>query len=256
MLTAVIVDDEPLAREHLRRMLEAQDVAIVGEAEDAVQALQIAEDSRPDLIFLDIQMPGLTGMHVASALLHLDSAPMVIFVTGYSQHAVEAFEHDALDYLLKPAAPDRLARTLARARERLHDASVRSEVRERVDDTAAQSEPLRRLPVREDYVVRLIKVEEILCAVSRAKRVWVQTARGEHRTYYTLAQLESLLPADRFMRIHDSCLVNIEEVEELIFLGNHAYVVRLSSNQQLPVGRTRYAALQRRLRLGQDQAPT
>src|SRR5437762_7674024 len=115
-MTALIVDDEPLARVHLRRLLEGQEVEILGEAESATLALQQAEDLQPELLFLDIQMPGLTGMQVASALLHLDVSPLIVFVTGYSEHAVTAFEHDALDYLVKPVAADRLAKTLVRAR--------------------------------------------------------------------------------------------------------------------------------------------
>jgi len=252
-MTALIVDDEPLARVHLRRLLEAQGVEVVGESENAARALEQAEGLRPDLLLLDIQMPGLTGMQAASALLHLDPAPLIVFVTGYSEHAVAAFEHDALDYLVKPVSPERMAKTLVRARERLADAQARREAQQRISERAAEAPPVRRLPVRADYVVHLIRVEEILCAVAREKRVLVRSKGGEYRTYYTLMQLETVLPQDQFLRIHDSCLVNLEEVEELIFLGNHAYEVRLSDKQRLPVGRTRYTDLQRRL--GLDAQP-
>jgi DNA-binding LytR/AlgR family response regulator len=252
-MTALIVDDEPLARVHLRRLLEAQGVQVVGESENAARALEQAEDLRPDLLLLDIQMPGLTGMQMASALLHLDPAPLVIFVTGYSEYAVAAFEHDALDYLVKPVSAARLAKTLVRARERLADVQARKEAQQRISERAVAAPPLGRLPVRADYVVHLLRVEEILCAMAREKRVFVRTKNGEYRTYYTLTQLEALLPKDQFLRIHDSCLVNLDHVEELIFLGNHAYEVRLSNNQRLPVGRTRYAELQRRVGL---DAPT
>jgi DNA-binding LytR/AlgR family response regulator len=249
MLTALIVDDEPLARTHLRRLLEAQQVQIAGEAENAAQALQLAEELHPDLLFLDIQMPGLTGMQAASALLHLDTAPLLIFVTGYSEHAAAAFEHDALDYLVKPVAPDRLAKTLVRARERRADTRLRQQTREHVEGHLKANPLPRRLPVREDYVVRLVKVEEIVCALAREKRVFLRTEAGEYRTYYTLTQLESLLPTERFLRIHDSCIVDLDRVEEVLFLGNHSYAIRLSNGLQLPVGRTRYSELQRRLGL-------
>jgi len=248
MLTALIADDEPLARAHLRRLLEMQQVTIIGEAETATEALQLAEDLHPDLLFLDIQMPGLTGMQAASALLYLDNAPLLIFVTGYSEHAVAAFEHDALDYLLKPVAPDRLAKTLVRARERVSDRASLQQTQERVEAQAAQS-PLRRLPVREDYTVKLLRVEDIICALARDKRVFVRTKAGEFRTYYTLTHLETLLPAELFVRIHDSCLVSIDRIEEVLFLGNHSYAVQLADGPQLPIGRTRYAELQRRLGL-------
>src|SRR5579871_2157104 len=171
MLTALIADDEPLARTHLRHQLEAQSARVIGEAENAAQALQLAEDLRPDLLFLDIQMPGMTGMQVASALLHLEAAPLIIFVTGYSEHAVAAFEQDALDYLVKPVSPDRLAKTLVRARERLTDVRERQREQRQVLERAA-AQPLQRLPIREDYAVRLLRVEEIVCAVAREKRVF------------------------------------------------------------------------------------
>ena len=149
-LTALIVDDEPLARAHLRRLLEAQHLSILGEAENVPEALQLTEDLRPDLLFLDIQMPGLSGMQAASALLHLAHAPLIIFVTGYSEHAVAAFEQDALDYLVKPVSPDRLTITLLRAKERLCDQPTgsRSEAgrsarrRERTPPVAAGAERL------------------------------------------------------------------------------------------------------------------
>lgn len=248
-LTAVIADDEPLARAHLRRLLEANHVAVKGEAGDAAEALQRAEDLRPDLLFLDIQMPGVNGLQLASALVQLDPAPLVVFATGYSEHAVQAFEQDALDYLLKPIASDRLMMTLARARARIGNKQARRQAEEAIVARGAQGQqtPLRRLPVRGDYAVRLIRVDEIVCAVARDKRVYVHTADGEHRTYYTLTQLEALLPSEVFLRIHDSCIANLDMVEEILFLGNHSYELRLSDKRLLPVGRTRYAELQRRL---------
>ncbi|MBC8103217.1 MAG: response regulator transcription factor [Cytophagales bacterium] len=251
-LTAVIVDDEPLAREHLRRMLEEQRVAVVGEAEGAAQALQLAEDLRPHLLFLDIQMPGLTGLQFAEALQQSTSDALIIFVTGYSEYAAQAFEQAALDYLMKPVSPVRLAKTLVRARERLAvGTAARSEIARRLTEQILR-EParLQRLPIRKDYAVLLVRVEEIRCAIARDKRVLVRTEDGgEHRTYYTLTQLETLLPPERFLRIHDSAIVRIDAVEELLLLGNHSYAVRLSGKDQLPVGRARYALLQQRLGL-------
>lgn len=250
MTTALIVDDEPLARTHLLRLLEKLDVEVVGEAENAAQALQLTEELQPEIVFMDIRMRGLTGMQAARALLDIEPSPLLVFVTGYSEHAVSAFEHDALDYLIKPVTPERLARTLTRARERLKDQHLRNRMREEVDQQVEeQAAPMRRLPVRKDYSVRLIRIEEILCATARDKRVFVRTASGEHRTYYTLAFLETVLPVEQFCRIHESCIVNLESVEEIIFLGSHSYVVQLTNGTQLPVGRTRYSVLQQRLGL-------
>lgn len=246
MLTVLIVDDEPLARTHLRRMLEAQSVQILGEAGSAPEALGQAEDLRPDLITLDVQMPGLSGLQMAGALLQLDTPPLIAFVSGFAEHATEAFDQNAVDYLLKPVEPERVARMLVRVRERLADRLARQQSGSRIEEQSPQP-PLTRLPIRGDYKVKLVRLEEIFCATAREKRVYVRTPEGEHRTYYTLNQLESLLPVEKFLRIHDSCIVNLDRVIELLFLGNHAYVVRLEDNQQLPVGRSRYAELQRRL---------
>ena len=249
MITTLLVDDEPLARARLRRLLEGQGVEIVGEAENGAIALQLAEDLRPDLLFLDIQMPGLSGMQMAGALLHLEIAPLLVFVTGYSEHALAAFDHAALDYLVKPVTSERLAITIARVRERLAAKQARDQMKQRVDEQTLQAPPLRSLPVRADYAVRFVPVQEILCAIARDKRVFVRTREGEARTYYTLTQLETLLPSNRFLRIHDSSLVNLDAVVELSFLGDHTYEISLTNGMQLRVGRTRYAELQRRMGL-------
>ena len=251
-LTSLVVDDEPLARAHLRRLLEQQGVSVLGEAEDATQALEQAEELSPAIVFLDIQMRGLTGMQAASAFLEMTNVPILVFVTGYSEYAVAAYERNALDYLVKPVAPDRLAKTLARARERLTDTRWRNQTKAIVTQQLATSPPLRRLPIRKNYAALLLRVEDILCAVSREKRVYVQTKECEYKTYYTLALLESLFPPDLFLRIHDSCIVNLEYVEELIFLGSQSYRVRLSNDLQLPVGRNHYSALQEKLGLNRS----
>lgn len=249
-ITALVVDDEPLARQHLRRLLEELCIRIVGEAENAAEAIQMSEDLRPDLLFVDIQMPGLTGLQLAEALHQSSEDSLLIFVTGYSEYATEAFEHAALDYLVKPVSSTRLAKTLVRAKERLADAQARARMAD-LNENPPPSETgrLQRLPIRQDYAVRLIRVEEILYAVAREKRVFVKVGESEFRTYYTLTQLENLLPTELFMRIHDSAIVNVNAVEELTYLGNHTYGIVLSNGEQLSVSRSRYPQLQKRFGL-------
>ncbi|HLJ53604.1 MAG TPA: response regulator, partial [Chthonomonadaceae bacterium] len=165
MIRTLIVDDEPLARARLRRMLDSPDLEIVGEADNSAAALALAEHLRPDLLFLDIQMPGMSGLQMAAALEQLDHAPLLVFVTGYSEHALTAFEHNALDYLLKPITAERLAVTQRRVRDRLTRGGAPPA---RGSRPAISGEPpLRSLPVRADYAVRFIPVREILCAVAR-----------------------------------------------------------------------------------------
>lgn len=241
MLTALIIDDEPLARSYLRSLLEEQNVLVVGEAEEAVEAMEKAEALLPQLVFLDIQMPGLNGLRLADALRKLDSPPVPIFVTGYSEHAASAFERDAADYLLKPVSPERLVDALTRARRRL------------TPRVAPDTSTISRIPVRGDYAIRLIRTDEIVCALARDRKVYLRTLDGvEHRGIHTLVQLEKLLPLQHFYRVHDSYLVALDRIEELLFLGNHDYEIRLTGGFRLPVGRSRYTELRRRL--GLDRA--
>ena len=238
-MKALIVDDEPLARAYLRQLLEEQSVLVLGEAESATEALLLNEDLQPEILFLDIQMPGLTGLQLAAALRQSCPSVLLVFVTGYSEHALAAFEHAALDYLVKPVSGERLAQTLARARERLKSAPLA--------EPELPLTPLKRLPIRQDYSVLLPRVEEVRSAVAQDKRVVVHLADGEYKTYYTLSQLERLLPTELFLRVHDSCILNLEAVEELLYLGSHSYGVRLRGGQQLPVSRTRFPVLQEKL---------
>lgn len=246
-MRVLIADDEELARSYLRTLLEEQKAEIVGEAADAMELLAMAEDLKPDLVTMDIEMPGMTGMQAAAALGHMDPAPQVVFVTGYSEHAVEAFEHKALDYLLKPVAPERLAETLVRARQA--QALAKRARRDEMVKSARREGVIRRLPIRETYSVRLVPVEKILFATAREKAVFVTTPGGEYKTYYSLNYLEEVLPKELFIRVHASCIVNVAQIEQINFLGNHTYSITLVSGPELPVGRTYYGDLQKRFGL-------
>jgi len=253
----LIIDDEPLARTHLRRLLDSLDQTVIGEAEDPADGLRMAASLQPDLVLLDIRMPEITGLQIAAALQSLPAAPLVTFVTGFSEHALAAFEKNAMDYLLKPVMPERLAASLARARLRLANRveQANTPAGQNADAPRAPGEegglqPLDRLPIRENYAIRFIRVEDISYAIARDKRVIIFTNDGDNRTYYTVSQLERLLPSDRFLRIHESCIVSISQIKELNSLGSHAYSVTLISGVQLPVSRARFPELRRRLGLG------
>jgi two-component system LytT family response regulator len=257
-MNALLVDDESLPRLHLRELLEEQEVTVVGEASGAAAAMEMTEALRPDVVFLDIRMPGLTGLQLASALTLLDEPPLIVFTTGYAEHAVAAFEQAALDYLVKPISAERLMRTVTRVRNELARQSGRERQRDAIleaaEAAARTTAPVRRLPVRSAYAVRLLLLEDVVCVIARERRVFVRTKNGEeHRVYHTLTHLERVLPSDTFCRVHDSYLVRIDAVVELNFLGNHAYELRLSDSTQVPVGRKRYGEL--RARLGLDPGP-
>lgn len=241
-LRAVLIDDEELARAHLRKMLHEADVEVLGEGESGQDAFSLTETFRPDVLFLDIEMPDMSGIEAAAAVENLQCPPHVVFVTGYSEYAIQAFERQAFDYLMKPVAPDRLAVTISRARK-LSEPETGFEQ----PHVALELKSRRRLPVRTDYAIRLLKFDQIECAVARDKKVYVYVNGAEQRANYTLTQLESLLPRDEFMRIHASAIARIDLIDAVNFLGNHTYSVTLSRGEVLPVGRGYYSELQRRL---------
>lgn len=244
IVKALIVDDEPLARELLRGMLEREGVQVIGEAVEAADGLAMAEDLAPDVVFLDIRMPGISGVEATSMFTQLEPPPLVILVTGYSEHAVEAFGRSALDYVLKPVSPERIGLALAKARKQLalHRKARRGEALRRVGKLA----PAQRLPIRVKGAIKLVPIERILYAVTSGKCVLVRTKEAEFRTSYTLTQLEGILPAT-FMRVHASCVANLGAIEEILLLGEHTYGIRLVSGEELPLGRQQYPKLQERL---------
>ena len=253
-LTAVVVDDEPLPRLHLAQLLKEAGVGNVIQAGGAAECLELFEDEdeRPDWAFLDVRMPGLDGLELADALgagqfsdggKH--ASPAIVFVTGYEDYAIQAFERGAADYLLKPVRTERLNLTLKRL------------VTERLAQTTFSSPPsdlpapaLQRLPIRLDYSVRLVDTEDIIGATARDKRVEVITRDASYTTYYTLNQLEQRLPGEWFVRVHDSWIINIKQIVEIHNLGSQTYQLSLRDTDRIaPVSRRRLHVLQKRLGL-------
>ena len=215
-MNCIIVDDEEAARSRLRRMLAAYpDLEIVGEARDGLEAVQAIETVRPALVFLDIELPGLTGLEVLRSLPSGTPMPLVIFVTGYDQHALAAFEADALAYLLKPVETERLAQAVERARklagaggdgERAHIAEVARR---------APAAPLRQIVCRKADRVVLMPPEQILWFQVEDGIVKAHTASGTFWVNYQLGELEAGLPGDLFFRARREVLVNISRIREI-----------------------------------------
>ena len=203
-----IVDDEPLARERLRALLaELPDVDIVGEAEDGHSGLELVERSRPDLVLMDISMPRMDGLEAANHLRHFEPAPAVVFCTAYDQHALAAFEANAVDYLLKPIRAERLQAALERAR-RYAAGSQRQ--------PAANLPPRQRghLCARVRGSLVLVPVASIRCLVAEDKYVVVHHDKGQVLVEDALKTLEDEF-GDRFLRIHRNCLVALEHLNGL-----------------------------------------
>ncbi len=226
----LIIDDEPLARERIRTLLQSEpDIDILAECADGPAALAAIRKHSPDLIFLDVQMPGMGGFEVLQAL-GKERLPLVIFVTAYDQHALKAFEIHALDYLLKPFKPARFKQTVQRARDALanQQAGVATKnLLELLGGAKPARERLSRLAVRIGERVLFVKVEQIDYIESAGNYVVVHAGKENHVVRDTLTALEEKLDPKQFLRISRSTLVNLDQVKELqpLFKGEHAVVL-------------------------------
>lgn len=233
VLKALIVDDEYPARMELRYRLEKYpDVEIIGEATNAREASQLIEALDYDVIFLDVQMPGMNGIELARQLRSREVPPRVVFVTAHENYAVPAFEMRAVDYLLKPIDDERLAETIQRLREAR--GSARAE--------AGQAEEAGRKPPTLTWVLcerdeRQIPVplNEIVYIFSEGYNVYVQTHSERLLTRYTLQELTERLPSDQFFRCHRSYLVNIFQIREISPYFNGAYLLRMKDKNHSEV---------------------
>ncbi|MGI8560803.1 MAG: LytR/AlgR family response regulator transcription factor [Luteimonas sp.] len=224
-LRVLVVDDEPMARARLRRMLGAEHgVHILGECSNGEEAASALISMKPDVVFLDIQMPGMDGfgaLHRASAAWR----PHVVFVTAFGEHAVDAFEHGAVDYLLKPYSRERLRLALERARAG----------RQRVWSGANESFP-ERLPVPVGHRLRMVPMQSIDCVVAQLNYVELHVGPERLSLRETMAAMEAQLDPRHFARIHRSRIVRIAAVTEIETLEPGKYVFRLASGARLGSG--------------------
>ncbi len=258
-LTALIVDDEPLARERLRTLLAAEsDLEIVGECTNGREAVAAVKKQRPDLLFLDIQMPELDGFQTLAQLQPLASAsangmPAVIFVTAFDEHAVRAFEVHALDYLLKPFKPARLRAALARAREQLAKKSAGDDTSRRIlellEERKTATEYLARIAVRDRDKVRFVKTADIDWIEASGNYLVLHAGKDNHVLRETLTSLEGQLSPKEFFRINRSALVHIDRVRHVEPTFNDEHIVVLSDGTKLTLTRG-LRELQERLKFG------
>jgi two-component system LytT family response regulator len=233
VIRALVVDDEPHAREELAALLrETGAVEVVGICANAVEAIPAVRRERPDVLFLDVQMPAISGFELL-AMLDPEEAPRVVFVTAHDEFAVRAFEENAADYLLKPVERERLARTV----ERLQRPSAAG--------AAAVALPaIRRIPCQGARSIRLVDVGEVESVRSSEAGVYVITAAGEHFTELTLRVLEERAG---LVRCHKQHLVNVDRVDEILLGDDEGATLRTRSGRSVPVSRRFLTALKDRL---------
>jgi two-component system LytT family response regulator len=234
VIRILIADDESPARDKLQRWLgELSDIEVVARAEDGLQAAASIEELRPDVVFLDIQMPGLNGLEVA-AQLEQETAPLIVFVTAYDEHAVKAFDLNAIDYLLKPYDKERLLKAVTRVRDRSGDRRARAPA---VATARAQTGSSERLLVPEGERLQLIDSSSIDWLEADDNYVHVHAANRKYLLRRTLQDLLVQLGEQRFARIHKSAAVNIAAVASLTPLFKGDYEVSLRNGVALRLSR-------------------
>lgn len=239
MIRTLIIDDVQLARERLKRCLtDHPDVEIVGECDNGDKALQTIRALSPDLIFLDVQMPALDGFGVLDALKG-ERMPIVIFVTAYNEYAIQAFEVNALDYLLKPVDCERLSKAVQRAKVHLAQpiGDLDSRFRAMLEDIKTGSKFLKRLTIKLTGRTILLPTDEIDWIETYGNYLKVHAGRESHLIRGTMQSLETKLDPERFVRVHRSVIVNIEKVKEIYPRSNGDQDLVLQNGQQLMLSR-------------------
>jgi two-component system LytT family response regulator len=239
-LKTLIVDDEPIARQILREELEQFDeVEIAGEAHDGASALDAIRKLSPDLILLDLQMPGLGGFDVIRKLPSSGNIPMVVIVTAFDQYAIQAFEAGAIDYLLKPIGQDRLAQAIERAMKlRTRPAAVAEQLAN-IQEVAgmSQARTVRRIVARSGDEYLLLNAEEVFAFQAEGDLVWIITAKKRYLATQSLKVIQEKLHNTSFRRIHRKALVNIDHVRKMSTLSSQRWLITLSNNQEFIVSK-------------------
>jgi two-component system, LytTR family, response regulator LytT len=253
-LRTVVVDDERLAREELCFQLQRLEaVEVVGQAANGVEALRLVGEQKPDLVFLDVQMPGLNGFEVSRRLLARGLSARVVFVTAYDQYAIEAFSVSAVDYLLKPVEPQRLKQAVERVRQRVAADRPKPEDLDRILKRLTDRDERReQLAVRVGERFLLIQAEEIVHAslVEDQITVVTNTVSGTSN-YRSLDELQARLDPAVFWRVHRSHLVNIHKIKEIVPWFSRNYILKMKDAKatEIPVSRTQTKRLREYLKL-------
>jgi len=253
-LRAVLVDDEQLARDELGFLLgQVGGVEVVGQADNGFEALTAIDRLQPDVVFLDVQMPGLNGFEVARRMLEKQVPSHIIFVTAYDQHAIEAFEVNAVDYLLKPVDPTRLAVSVQRAQRRVtSDRPLNDQLEKIVQAVVDRQNRRERLAIKVGERFLLVQADEVIYASLADDNITVVT--NQHvgtSNYRTLDELQARLDPSVFWRVHRSHLVNINKIKEIVPWFNRNYILKMKDGKstEIPVSRTQTRRLREHLKL-------
>jgi two-component system LytT family response regulator len=234
----LIVDDEQPARKKLRSFLKEEKIieAII-EAENGIEAVNLIKERKPDLVWLDIQMPGMNGFEVIEAI-GVENMPAVVFVTAYEQYALEAFEVQAVDYLLKPYDQERFKKSFNRALERIHFKNENASLyRKLIDEIHGGKKYLQRIMVNTGQRFFFIKTSDVVFISAEEKYVKLHTEKESHLVRDTMNAMEQRLDPAKFARIHRSCIVNIDFVKEMQPASHGDYIAILKNGATLTISR-------------------
>ena len=252
-MTAVVADDEQLAREELCFQLERlEGIEIVSQAADGLQALEEIARLEPDVAFLDVQMPGLTGFEVARRLLEGGTDLAVVFVTAFDHRAIEAFEVNAVDYVLKPVEPARLEQAVQRVRKRRSEQPIGDQLEKLVRMMANHKDRRNQIAVKMADRIVLVQAEDIIYASLVEDSITIVTGQVSGTSNYrTLDELQARLDPEVFWRVHRSHLVNINQIKEIVPWFSRNYILRMNDAKatEIPVSRTQTRRLRDYLKL-------
>lgn len=245
-IRTIIVDDVELARERIKILLSDTEIEIVAECENGRGAIDAIRDLKPELVFLDVQMPKIGGFEVIE-VIGADRMPSVIFVTAYDEFALRAFEVNAIDYLLKPFDEERLEKAVARAKREIGNQKssdgIEEKLRNLLKDVKAEPQYIRRIPVKTSRGTTLVLTDEIDWIASAGHYLELHIGNETHLIREKLSQLETRLDPKYFMRIHRSTIVNLDRIKSLHPLFNGDQLIILKDGRELNLSRTYYEKL-------------
>ncbi len=246
MIRVLVIDDEKPSRDELMFLLsDVDDVEIAGEAEDGIEALSLITRLEPDLLFLDIQMPEMSGVELAESIQHMEHKPYIIFTTAYESFAIKAFEVGALDYLLKPYEKDRLVRSIERYKK--NSGKPENDVSEKIGrlldsfnrEADSASTRLRIAVIKGDTYLPL-KPEDIVAVIASGKKTRIITGSTEYEDHRTISYFEELLGEDIFFRCHRSYLINVNHIQKIGLWFNNTYQLTMENlTERVPVSRSK-----------------
>ncbi|KAA3614859.1 MAG: DNA-binding response regulator [Calditrichaeota bacterium] len=236
MITCIIIEDEAPSRKRLKTFVEQNDALdLMDEAENAIDAIQKINEQKPQLIFLDVQLPDLTGLDILKVIKH---NPFVIFTTAYDQYALNAFQNNAIDFLLKPFSQDNFNKAINKLKEKLQlTPNLVTEMSRFLEQARIQSNVLTRIPAKVGEKIFILNVQEILYFKSKDKVVFAHLKSDYFIINYTLDELQERLNNEQFFRIHRSTIVNLDFVRTIEPFGAGTYLMYLKDKSELQISR-------------------